>query len=73
MIHLLRLEWRNEKWQRSRVAVKDPFNAILSILLRLFHESNSELLLRSVEKGMDVIHLEKLDERAEVCELLSSQ
>lgn len=71
MVYLFRLEWRNDHWQRSRIAVRDPFNAILSILLRLFHDSKSEWLRRSVEKGMDIVHLEKSDERAEVCEMLS--
>jgi len=62
---IYRLEWRNGHWQRSRVVVRDPFNAILSILLRLFHDSKSEWLMRSVEKGMDIVHLEESDERAE--------
>ena len=68
MVYLFRLEWRNGHWQRSRVVVRDPFNAILSILLRLFHDSKSEWLMRSVEKGMDIVNLEESDERAEVCD-----
>ena len=61
-----RLEWRNGQWQRSRVALKDPFNALLSILLRIFYDSKSEWLMKTVEKGMDTIQLAESDERTEV-------
>jgi len=61
-----RLEWRNGKWQRTRVALKDPFNAVLSILLRIFYDSKSEWLMKMVEKGMDTIHPEESAERTEV-------
>ena len=67
-LYLFRLEWRSGQWQRSRVAVKDPFNAILSILLQLFYDSKSEWLTRLVEKGIDIVHLEESDERAKVCD-----
>jgi len=61
-----RLEWRNGQWQKSRIALKDPFNALLSILLRIFYDSKSEWLMSMVERGMDTIQLAESDERTEV-------
>ena len=61
-----RLQWKNGQWQRSRIALKDPFNALLSILLRIFYDSKSEWLMRMVEKGMDTIQLAESDESTEV-------
>lgn len=62
---IYRLDWRRQQWQRNRVAVKEPFNTILSILLRLFYDSKSELLMRSVDKGKNIVKQENSDERAE--------
>jgi len=61
-----RLEWRNGQWKRSRIALKDPFNALLNILLRIFCDSKSEWLMKMVERGMDTIQLAESDERTEV-------
>lgn len=58
---IYRLEWRKQRWQKKRVALKEPINSILSILLHLFHKSKSEFLTRSVEKGMSAIRLGKSD------------
>lgn len=62
-----RLEWRKQRWQKKRVALKEPVNSILSILLHLFHKSKSEFLTRSVEKGMSAIRLGKSDVKPQVC------
>ena len=70
-IPLFRLEWRKQQWQKKRVALKEPVNSILSILLHLFHKSKSEFLTRSVEKGMSAIHLGRSDEKPQVCKMRS--
>ena len=61
-----RLDWRSGQWQRSRIALKDPFNTMLSILLRLFYESKPDWLMKLVEQGKETIQHEESSERAEV-------
>ena len=61
-----RIDWRSSRWQRSKLALKDPYNAMLNILLRMFYESKSNWLVKSVEKGIGTIRMEESDDRSEV-------
>ena len=61
-----RLDWRSGQWQRSRIALKDPFNTMLSILLRLFYDSKPDWLMKLVEQGKETVQHEESSERAEV-------
>lgn len=61
-----RIDWRSGRWQRSKLALKDPYNAMLNILLRMFYESKSDWLVKSVEKGIGTIRMEESDDRSEV-------
>ena len=61
-----RLDWRSGQWQRSRIALKDPFNTMLSILLRLFYDSKPDWLMKLVDQGKETVQHEESSERAEV-------
>lgn len=62
---IYRLEWRSGRWGRSKLALKDPYNVMLSILLRMFFVSKSDWLMRSVEKGIGAMQVEESDYRSE--------